>query len=41
MLSSSAKADDPVLRNLSISTNGGDYWMPAFAGKTDNPTAAA
>jgi hypothetical protein len=32
--SSSAKADDPVLRGFSIATEAGDYWMPAFAGMT-------
>jgi hypothetical protein len=30
-LSSSAKADDPVLRGFSIPFGGGYYWMPAFA----------
>jgi hypothetical protein len=32
--SSSAKADDPVRRDISISTPSGDYWIPAFAGMT-------
>jgi hypothetical protein len=33
-MSSSAKADDPVCRGLSIVTKAGDYWMPAVAGMT-------
>ena len=31
--SSSAKADDPVRRDVSIPAQVGDYWIPAFAGK--------
>jgi hypothetical protein len=34
MLSSSAKADDPVRRGFSILADACDYWMPAFAGMT-------
>jgi hypothetical protein len=36
--SSSAKADDPVRRGFSISTEVSDYWMPAFAGHDNTPT---
>src|ERR1700712_3269480 len=32
-LSSSAKADDPVPRDVEIA-NAGDYWIPAFASMT-------
>jgi hypothetical protein len=32
--SSSAKADDEVLRGLSNPAQAGDYWIPAFAGMT-------
>jgi hypothetical protein len=31
MVSSSAKADDPVRRDVSIPVQVGDYWIPAFA----------
>jgi hypothetical protein len=33
-LSSSAKADDPVIAGAEIYRNDWDYWMPAFAGMT-------
>ena len=36
-LSSSAKADDPVRRGVSIQIEAGDYWIPAFAGMTRGP----
>jgi len=36
-LSSSAKADDPVRRDASVSiTDVNVYWMPAFAGMTNS-----
>jgi hypothetical protein len=33
-LSSSAKAEDPVIADAWIKTNACDYWVPAFAGMT-------
>jgi hypothetical protein len=34
LTSSSAKADDPVFRDVEIFCDGADYWIPAFAGMT-------
>jgi hypothetical protein len=34
LMSSSAKADDPVRRAVGDLSNTGDYWIPAFAGMT-------
>src|ERR1700693_2529067 len=39
--SSSAKADDPVRRGVSIPMQSVDYWIPAFAGMTSVVFASA